>query len=292
MLHSMTGFGAAHRHHGTRLLSVELRSVNHRYCDVRFNLPRDLESMAPELEPLVRQRIRRGRVDVAVVVAFLSDAVVEPTIDVTRALGYRRAYQQLATELELPFEVSLTTLAQSSGVMRPPEAKLDPADDLDLLRRAVTEAIDALLDMRKSEGAQLSKMLGQHLAEVARLRGQIVELVPAAVAERQAKLRKRIDELLGDRTLDEARLVQEVAVLAERADVTEETERLDSHIAQFARLLAETDAVGRKMDFLIQEMNREANTIGSKCNHASVAHLVVDLKAELERLREQVQNVE
>ena len=292
MLHSMTGFGAAHRHDGVRVLSIEARSVNHRYCDVRFNLARDLEPLAHELEPVVRERIRRGRVDVSVVVGFSTDAIVEPAVDIARAKGFRRAFEELATGLGMPLEVSLTTIAQSSGVLRAPEARLDPADDMGLLRETLIEAIESLVRMRQAEGAQLATVVERHLHEIVQLRARITELVPQAVEERQAKLRKRIDELLAERSLDEARIAQEVAILAERADVTEETDRLQSHVEQFRRLLGDSAAVGRKMDFLIQEMNREANTVGSKCSHAAVAHLVVDLKAELERLREQVQNVE
>ena len=288
----MTGFGAAHRQQGARVLAVEARSVNHRFCDVRFNVPRDLEGLAARLENTVRDRVRRGRVDVVVVVTFSADAVLEPAVDLGRAKGYMQAYQQLADGLGRPNEIPLVTIAQCPGVMRAPEAKLDPEDDLDIVREAMAEAIDQLIQMRVAEGQQLTKMLSGHLEQVARLTSDIRVAVPEAVAERQVKLQRRVDELLGERTLDEGRLAQEVALLAERADVTEEVERLESHIVQFRRLLESDDAVGRKMDFLIQEMNREANTVGSKCSHASVAHQVVDLKAELERLREQVQNVE
>ena len=266
--------------------------MNHRFCDVRFSLPRDLDSLVPQLEPVVRQRVRRGRVDVSVVVGFSSDAVQTPSIDAGRARGYWQAYTELGALMDRPVDVPLAVLAQCPGVLRAPEAKLDLAEDVGILSGALEEAIDLLVTMRKDEGRQLSSMLERHLGEVASLRDRIVQLIPQAVGERQAKLHKRIDELLGDRVVDESRMAQEMALLAERADVTEEVERLASHIVQFRRLLADEDAVGRKMDFLIQEMNREANTVGSKCSHAAVAHLVVDLKAELERLREQVQNVE
>ena len=292
MLHSMTGFGAAHHHQGARILSVEARSVNHRFCDVRLNLPRDLESLSAELEADVRGRVRRGRVDVAVIASLSADAVVEPVVDEARARGIYRAYQRLATVLERPLELPLTAIAQSPGVMRAPEVKFDASEDAKVLKETIAAALDALVQMRRNEGLQLGQALERHLDRVEALRLTVVQRIPRAVEERQAKLRKRVDELLGDRMLDEARLAQEVAVMAERADVTEETERLDSHVLQFRRLLDEDDAVGRKMDFLIQEMNREANTIGSKGSDAEVAHLVVDLKAELERLREQVQNVE
>ena len=292
MLHSMTGFGAAHRDDEARLISVEARSVNHRFCDVRFNLPRDLESLGTQLEPTIRTRIRRGRVDVSIVVALAADAVLEPTVDLARARGYWQAYQQMAEALGRPAEVSLATLAQAPGVFRAPEAKLDLEKDLRLVQEALSEALESLMVMRRDEGEQLGRSLEQHLLAVTDLRQRIMQRVPHAVSERQQKLRKRVDELLDDRTIDEGRLAQEVALLAERADVTEEVERLDSHIQQFHRLLTSKESVGRKMDFLIQEMNREANTVGSKCSDASVAHLVVDLKAELERMREQVQNVE
>ncbi len=292
MLHSMTGFGAAHRRNGTRVLSVEARSVNHRFCDVRFNLPRDLEVLVPQLEAAVRDRVRRGRVDVVVVVSFSSDAVVEPSVDLGRARGYLSAYRQLAAALGHTDEVPLVTIAQCPGVMRAPEARLDGDEDRDLVEEAVIASLEQLLQMRQAEGDQLARALSDHLDVVAGLRSSIAGAVPRTVVDRQNKLRRRVDELLDERSVDEARLAQEVALLADRSDVTEEVERLDSHLKQFRKLLESSEAVGRKMDFLLQEMNREANTIGSKCNDASVAHQVVDLKAELERLREQVQNVE
>ena len=192
----------------------------------------------------------------------------------------------------VPFDVSVVTIAQSPGVLRTVEPNLDPSGDFELLVDAVTEAIDGLAAMRADEGLQLSRALLGHLEQVRALKTSIAHLLPEALRERQQKLRRRVDELLQDRVVDEARMAQELALIAERADVTEEMERLDSHIVQFDRLIGHDDAVGRKMDFLIQEMNREANTMGSKCSDARVAHLVVDLKAELERMREQVQNVE
>ncbi|MEL7369160.1 MAG: YicC/YloC family endoribonuclease [Myxococcota bacterium] len=288
----MTGFGVAHRHRDARLLSVEARSVNHRFCDVRFSLPRDQENLVSQLEPVVRRAIRRGRVDVSVSVTFSADAVVEPSVDVGRARGYWQAYQQLAEAVGQPAQIPLSILAQSPGVFVAPDAKLDVSEDLPLIREALDEALAGLLEMRKAEGQQIRQMLGDHLKEVERLRGEVVARMPQVLVERQGKLRKRLEELLDDRSLDEQRLAQEIAVLADRVDVTEETERLQSHLQQFSVLLSNEGAVGRKMDFLIQEMNREANTIGSKCSDAAAAHIVVDLKAELERMREQIQNVE
>ena len=292
MLLSMTGFGSAHRHEGNRLFSVEIRSVNHRYCDVRFNVPRDLESLVPALEAIVRGQIRRGRVDVAIAASFPGDTAFEPTVDVARARGYWTAYQKLAEALGRPVDISLSTIAQSPGVFRTPELRLDPKDDLPLIREIVEEAVTQLVAMRQAEGEQLRRVLMRHLEQVGALRDQIVARAPVAIRERQEKLRTRVLELMKDQVVDESRLLQEASILAERADVTEELDRLQSHFSQFEGLIGAKDAVGRKMDFLIQEMNREANTVGSKCGDASLAHVVVDLKAELERMREQIQNVE
>ncbi len=292
MLLSMTGFGAAHRSDGYRVLSVEARSVNHRYCDVRFSVPRDLEALTLDLEEAVRRRIRRGRVDIAMAVTFAPESSVEPNVDIPRAEAYWAAYRRLAEALGRPAEISLTTIAQAPGVFRAPEARVDAEEDLKMVREALAEAVDGLISMRVAEGRKLGAALEGHLDAVASLRQVVRDRIPVAVGERQDRLRKKVDELLADRGVDESRMLQELVLLAERADVTEELERLESHIGQFRKLLVSEDAVGRKMDFLIQEMNREANTVGSKCNDATVAHLVVDLKAELERMREQVQNVE
>lgn len=291
MPRSMTGFGVARREDGTRAYAVEVRSVNHRYCDVRTHLPSELSSLGPEIESRVRKAIRRGRIDVTVAVEISEEAVVEPSVDLARARGYKAAYEKLATALGLDPHVELAQIASAPGVLRA-DLTGDAADPKGAVFAAVDAGIAELSKMRSAEGATLSAQLGAHLDEVAGLVDRVKVLIPKVNAERRRRLEERLVGLLEDTKLDPSRLAQEAAILADRADVTEEIERLDSHIEQFRRMLGGSDAVGRKLDFLLQEMNREVNTIGSKSSDAELAYLVVDLKTELERLREQVQNLE
>lgn len=291
MPRSMTGFGVARSEDGTHTFAVEVRSVNHRYCDVRTHLPNDLAHLSPEIEAQVRKRVRRGRVDITVSTQVSEEATVEPTVDLARARGYKAAYQKLAEALGLQAQLDLALIAQAPGVMRA-EAARSPTDPKQPVLQAVSQGLEELARMREDEGAALATQLQMHLTEVRRMVAAIVEMVPKVNAERRRRLDERLSTLLGDNRLDPGRLAQEAALLADRADVTEEIERMDSHIEQFGKLLEADEPVGRKLDFLLQEMNREVNTVGSKSSDPDLAYLVVDLKTELERLREQVQNLE
>lgn len=291
MPRSMTGFGMGRSADGAHVYAVEIRTVNHRYCDVRCHLPADLAWLGARLEARVRATIQRGRVELTVQASFADDATVLPVVDLARARGYQQALLQLAAALGLPPELSLTQIAQAPGVVRA-EARGDEEAVERAILVALDDAVASVLAMRDREGAALSEVLQGHLERVGSLVGRVREEVPRANADRQRRLRERLEQLVGDLNLDPARLAQEAAVLADRADVTEEIERLGSHVDQFAAILALAEPVGRKLDFLVQEMNREANTIGSKAGDAPLAYLVVDLKTELERIREQVQNIE
>lgn len=292
MPRSMTGFGSASAEDGERLFTVEMRSVNHRYCDLKLHLPSELQGLAARLEPVVRRRLSRGRIDVNVSLNGGVEASAAPRVDLARARGYRDALRALSDALGLEGEVSLAMVASAPGVIRPPEGVQDLDRVAEVLERIVEAAVGDLEKMRHREGAALAENLRGHLSATRTFVSAIRLEVPRASEARRAKLEERLAALLGDRGLDPSRLAQEVAVLADRSDITEETERLESHIEQFDRLLQEDEPVGRKLDFLVQEMNREANTVGAKCSDARIAHLVVELKAELERLREQVQNLE
>jgi uncharacterized protein (TIGR00255 family) len=288
---SMTGFSVSTSEAGTRQFEFEARSVNHRYCDVRAHLPSELVHLTADIERRVRKMVRRGRVDIAVVIARREQAVIEPTVDLARARGYKAAYEKLAVALGIEAEISLMQVAQAPGVMRIENSE-DDTDPKASVLAGIDEVLQGLVAMRKVEGDTLCEQLNAHLALVESLVGQVTKLVPQVNAERRRRLDERLTALLDDTKIDPARLAQEAALLADRADVTEEIERLASHIQQFSGLLASDESVGRKLDFLLQEMNREVNTIGSKSADAELAYLVVDLKTELERLREQVQNLE
>lgn len=287
----MTGFGVARGSDGPRAYVVEVRSVNHRYCDVRTHLPQDLAHLGPEIEARLRKAVRRGRIDVTVAVEIAETATVEPRLDLARARGFKAALERLATELGVEPTISLEQIANAPGVLRADQGATD-RDPRVAVMAALAEGIEGLSRMRAREGASLCEQLHGHLRDVGQLLERLRAQIPRVSADRRQRLEERLVALLEDAKLDPARLAQEVAILADRADVTEELERLDSHIAQFTRMLGSSEPVGRKLDFLIQEMNREVNTIGSKSSDADLAYLVVDLKAELERLREQIQNLE
>jgi uncharacterized protein (TIGR00255 family) len=290
MLRSMTGFGAGSVESAERIVSVEARSVNHRYLDVRVHVPSELMRLLSPVEAAVKRSIARGRVDVAVQIAPAKGKEAMLEVDLAKAEAYRAAYVHLAEALSLSSDVRLDTIAAAPGVFRTTDLVTEVS--FDELAPALMSALGALSAMRDREGRALEVELRDHLKLVKQKTSRIAELIPSVALDRKAKLEKRLQELLGEQQLDPMRLAQEVALLADRADVTEELERLVSHTAQFELLLASDEPIGRRLDFLIQEMNRETNTIGSKCSNTEVAYVVVDIKAELERMREQVQNVE
>ena len=286
----MTGFGAGDSPLGEGRLTLELRALNHRFLDVRVRLPAEIGEQVAFLEQLARERLDRGRVDVGV---RLSDsALPPPRFSLSRARALYASLQKLGSELAPGTAVPIATLAHF------PELLLEPADPAadgvrGALRGAFEKALERLTAMREAEGAALSSELRTRLGTLRELvvlmRGRAAGLVEA----QRAKLRERVERLLGGMTpIDPARIETEIALIADRSDATEELARLDSHFDQFERALDQSGPVGRKLDFLLQEIGRELNTLGSKSPDAAVAHLVVEAKTELERIREQVQNVE
>lgn len=292
MLHSMTGFGAGQATAGSETLSVELRSVNHKFCEVKVRLPRELGALEATLQKLVKDRLARGAVDVSVRRAARSTAGLVPQVDLALAKEYRRAYAELAKALELPDTTSLRDIAQQPSVVRLEEQQVNLEEAGKAAEAATLVALDALKAMRTVEGQALHADLSSRLALVAQVVDEVKVLAPRAIDLYRDRLAERIAELSRGVAVDPQRLAQEVAFFAERTDVAEEMTRLASHLEQFRALLASKEPSGRKMDFLVQEMHREVNTTGSKSQHADISARVMQLKAELERIREQVQNVE
>ena len=291
MIRSMTGFGAGHGAGATEALDVEVRSVNHKFCEVKVRLPRELGALEPEAVKLVKERLARGGIDVSVRRAGGAGALA-PRVDVALAEAYARAFEELRARLRLPGAVTLADVAGADGVIRLDEPELDLDAARAALRVAMGTALDALAAMRAREGEALARDLAGRLDAVEALVTRAAALVPQAVEHHRARLAERVQELTRGIPLDPARLAQEVALFADRTDVTEEVTRLRSHLAQARALLGSGDPAGRKLDFLVQEMHREVNTIGSKSQSAEIAAIVVTAKAEVERMREQVQNVE
>lgn len=289
-MRSMTGFGLGDAPLRGGRVSSEVRSLNHRFLELRVRLPPEIADQTFFVEQLCRERLSRGRYDVSVRV----DAAALPPfeMDIERARSAFAALERLRDEVCPKSELSLASLATfptlfvTTGVS-------DPEPLRAALAQSLGAALDSLDEMRGAEGASLCTELALRLAVLRTLLGSLAEQGPALLAAQQSRLGQRLQRLLGGvDALDPGRLAMEVALLADRCDITEEIVRLGSHFDQFQHLLDAAGPSGRKLDFLLQEMARETNTIGAKCQDASLSHLVVSLKAEVERLREQVQNIE
>jgi uncharacterized protein (TIGR00255 family) len=292
MLRSMTGFGSGTASAGSESLTVEVKSVNHKFCEVKTRLPRELNALEGTLQKFVKDRVARGAVDVSIRRATRTATGVVPTVDLALASEYRRAWSELAKALELPDTPSVRDIAQQLNVIRLEEPQLPVEEAGKAAEAALAQALEALRAMREKEGKALHADLEARLKLVAQWVDEVKTLAPQAIDSYRARLSERIAEFTKGVAVDPQRLAQEVAFFAERTDVAEEMTRLDSHLVQFRTLLVSPEPSGRKMDFLVQEMHREVNTTGSKSQHPEISNRVMLLKAELERIREQVQNVE
>lgn len=288
----MTGFGSGRAIVGTEEVAVELRSVNGKFCDVKPRLPRELQALEAAAVRQVKERIARGAVDLFVHRSAADGGDLIPKVDEALADRYVEAFRALRDRLGLAGEVTLADVIGAEGVLSVEHRSPDLEAAEQALRAALDEALDRLVAMREREGRALRDDLAARLETIRGHVARVAEEAPAAVRQHQERIAQRVEELTGGIPLDPQRLAQEVALLAERSDVAEEITRMESHTAQFARLLEAEEPAGRRMDFLVQEMLREVNTIGSKSQWAPIAALVVELKAEIERIREQVQNVE
>ncbi len=290
-MRSMTGFGVGGAVLGEGRLNVELRALNHRYLEIRSRVPADLSEQTFFIEQYLRERLQRGRFDVGVRV---EGAVLgAPRFSTERARSLYRALAELRDELSPGTPLPVTALASVPALFEAPDLGTSES-----LRKALTAAIDQALGeletMRRQEGAALARELGQRAARILQHLRSIEDRKQELLEHHQVRLRERVARLLSDAAIqvDAGRLAVEVALLADKSDVTEELVRLKSHFEQFHRLLESDEAVGRKLEFLLQEVLREVNTIGSKSQDAPLSQLVVEIKAETERMREQVKNVE
>ena len=294
MIRSMTSFARAEASDAKAVVAVEARSVNHRHLEIAIRLPRVLASFEMEARRLVQSRLERGRVDIAVQLSSTATTLLQHVrVDHGLARVWVGEARALGQELSLEDDVSLTWVLDRPGVARLEEAEVaDPALAWPTLAQALNLALDGLVARRAAEGEALVAELRALHAELGATVVQIAERIPLAMARRTERLRERIRALLADATLDEGRLATEVAVWAERTDITEELVRLRAHLEQFALTLEKGGPVGRLFDFLIQELNREVNTVGAKADDLEVSQAVIAAKGVLEKLREQVQNLE
>lgn len=292
MIVSMTGYGRARQVLNGREITVELRGVNARFLEYSSRLPRAFAFLEDPLKKLVAARVSRGKVELSLTVQNTTAADTVVTVNWPLAKGYRDAMTALSEQLELKNDMSVGLIARMPDVLAQTAAPLDEEALWADVQAVAGQAVDAFLTMRAAEGEKLKADLLSHLDVVEQLVGGIEANTAGRVKAYSDKLYARLQELLADRSIDESRLVTEAAIFADKTAIDEETVRLHSHIAQYRDILSGDGPVGRKLDFLTQELNREANTIGSKCQDVDITRLVVELKSEIEKLREQLQNLE
>ena len=292
MIKSMTGYGSAKGSAAGLVLSVELKSVNNRYLDVSVKLPRTLMFAEEPVRSAVAKHITRGKVDVFITADASQSDSTEVRVNEPLLRGYISALSEVRDKYGLTDDMSLMSLCRLPEVLSTERRELDADELTSGLLAILEEALSGYDAMREREGEKLRDDVLGRIDEIGRLTGIVEERSPQTVAEYRARLEQKLRETLEGMSVDDSRVLTECAIFADRVAVDEETVRLRSHIAQLRELLDQGGAVGRKLDFLIQEFNREANTIGSKCNDIDITRVVVDIKAEIEKIREQVQNLE
>jgi len=288
----MTAFGRGEALGEGCQFTVELRTVNHRFCDIRMKLPRGYNDFEEEIQKLLKARFSRGRIEVSVVVDETLDKLRQLTVDFELAKTYKSLLLKLKEELGLGGDLHLENLLAFRDIFVFQEDPESHRQAWQVLQTALDQAVRRCLQMRVEEGGVIRDDFSRRLRQLEASAKEIGTRAPLVVEEVRDRLHKRITELIGEMNLDEARLAQEVALFAEKSDITEELVRFQSHIHQFLDLLGAEGARGRQLEFLLQEMHREINTIGSKANDLAIAQKVIEVKTELEKLREQVQNVE
>jgi len=292
MMISMTGYGRSEEAWSGGTVTAELRSVNHRFCEIVVRLPKVLSSLEEELKRMIQQRCARGRVELTVSVSGGKDAGKQLSLDQALARQYHALLRDLKKQLRLSGSIDVAMLAGYRDLITVSDRPVDEKGLLQTAKRVTVEALSKLDQMRQREGAALMKDLAHRLNIVREEIGCVERRAPHVAQEYLMRLKARLAKLAELPELDEGRLLQELALYADRCDISEEATRLDSHLAQFGATLKSEEPVGRTLDFILQEIGREVNTIGSKANDAAIAMHVVRLKGELEKIREQVQNIE
>ncbi len=295
MMRSMTAFGRAKDTVGGKDITAELRSVNSRYFDCSVKLSRAFSYLEEKVKPYLQSRgISRGKLDVWIGVEVTESQGVEIEIDHAYAEGYLRALRQLRDSFSLTDDITVMQVARNQEVFTIKKPEEDAESDWQDILAVLGPAVDRFLAAREAEGANIQKDLCEKVDSIRRITEQIEAMSAEDVESYREKLRTRLTQMLADNkiTVDENRLLTECAIFADRVAIDEELVRLRSHFDAFTAMLDVSEPIGRRIDFLIQEMNREINTIGSKCSNADIAHLVVEVKTEIEKIREQIQNIE
>ncbi len=291
-MRSMTGYGRGQSAVNGCKISVELNSVNRKQSDVTVSLPRELAELEPRLRDVINARISRGRLNVVVVLHNGTAASNKVEFDTNLARSYYRAMLDLQKEMKAGGEISIETILRAPGVMRAPEDGVSPESVWPQVETALEEALKEMIRMREKEGKHLAKDLIKRLKLVRQALRKIRQLHPNVLRKYRQSLHERIQKAGIEIPINDERLVKEVIFFADKSDISEELTRLDSHLAQFAHHLRKNEPVGRTLDFMTQEIYREFNTLGAKANDVEISQLVVTCKAEMEKIREQIQNIE
>lgn len=291
MIKSMTGYGKSSLSINSREYQVEIKTVNHKYIDVNIKMPRIISYLEEDIRKLVVSRIKRGKVDIQISFENYSQDGNDVKINTELAQIYIQSLRKLAEAENLSSNIEVTEITKLPDVLTI-KSNLDENETKEELLQVVNEAIDKLIQMRKVEGEKISKDILDKIARIEQKNEEIFSLSTGLIEEYVVKLEARVKELLKTEELDKSRLMQEIVIYADKCSVEEEVTRLRSHIYQLRYLINSEEPIGKKMDFLIQEMNRETNTIGSKANNLEITNTIVDIKTILEDIREQIQNIE
>lgn len=292
MVLSMTGYGRAGALLHGRDIKVELRSVNARFFEYSSRLPRSCAFLEDKLKKLVAAKVSRGKVELSLSIQTVTAADTVVSVNWSLAQGYRAALDSLIEKMELKNDVTAGMIARFPEVLTQTAAPTNEDELWQDVQSVALQAVDAFVTMRAAEGEKLKADVAGRLDTIEELVAKIEQGSAGRVQAYSDRLYARLQELLGDRSIDESRLVTEAALFADKTAIDEETVRLHSHVAQYREILTLDEPVGRKLDFLTQELNRESNTIGSKCQDVAITRLVVELKSEIEKIREQIQNIE
>ncbi len=291
MIKSMTGYGKESISENLRNYQIEIKSVNHRYLDISVKMPRALSYLEEEIKKLISEKLKRGKVDVFVTFENNSAEGKEIKINTEIAKIYIDELKKLAEQEAISANIEVTEISKYPDVLSIQNTQDEEQIKKEVLK-ATNTAVERLIQMRQAEGSKIAEDLLKRIQYIKQKIEKISKLSTGLIEEYVVKLENRIKEILVNQEIDESRLAQEVVIYADKCSIEEEVTRLDSHILQFEKLINSNEAIGKKLDFIIQEMNRETNTIGSKANNLDITNGVIDIKTELENIREQVQNIE
>ncbi len=291
MIKSMTGYGKGSISENSRNYQIEIKSVNHRYLDISVKMPRTLSYLEEDIKKLISEKVKRGKIDVFITFENNSAEGKDIKINTEIAKIYINELKKLAEQEKISSNIEVTEISKYPDVLSIQNTQDDEQIKRELLK-ATNLAVEKLVEMRQTEGNRMAEDINKRIQYIKEKIEKISALSTGLIEEYVVKLETRIKEILKNQDIDESRLAQEVVIYADKCSIEEEVTRLKSHISQFEKLLYSEEAIGKKLDFIIQEMNRETNTIGSKANNLEITNGVIDIKTEIENIREQVQNIE